>query len=72
MPFYIVNKNAQTTGEHEVHQNDCSCSHMPDPANRIDLGHHETCHGAVAEAKRRYPSNSFDGCFYCANACHTG
>ena len=30
MPVYIINKNAQSTGEHEVHTNDCTCPHMPD------------------------------------------
>ena len=35
MKFY-VNKNAQCTGEHEVHRADCAW--LPDAANRIYLG----------------------------------
>ncbi|PWK49885.1 hypothetical protein C8D97_10746 [Pleionea mediterranea] len=70
MPFYIVNRNPQSTGEHEVHRNDCTCSHMPTPSNRIDLGFHYNCQGAIIEAKRRFPGHQFDGCYYCSNACH--
>ncbi len=71
MPVYIINKNAQSTGEHEVHQDDCTCSHMPDHSNRIGLGFHSNCHSAVAEAKSRYPNHQIDGCFYCSRPCHT-
>jgi|GEM_PF-571814 len=73
MTQYVINKNPQPTpaGEHEVHKNDGSCNHMPDPANRIALGDFSGCAGAVAEAKRRYPGKQVDGCYYCANACHT-
>jgi hypothetical protein len=71
MPKYIINKNAQSTGEHEVHKDDGSCNYMPLPENRIDLGNFTTCQSAVAEAKKRYPNHKIDGCYYCCNPCHT-
>jgi len=71
MPYFIVNRNAQPTGEHEVHENTHTCNHLPEPENRIDLGFHNSCYEAIAAAKRLYPSHTFDGCYYCANACHT-
>ncbi len=71
MPNYIINKNAQSNGDHEVHEKGSNCPHMPDLENQIDLGWHSSCHGAVAEAKRRWPNHKIDGCYYCSNACHT-
>ncbi|CAM3881629.1 hypothetical protein RHSA111115_12190 [Rheinheimera salexigens] len=70
MPKYIFNKNAQTTGEHEVH-NENTCKYLPNIENRVDLGYHDTCQSAVKEAKRQYPNNTFDGCYYCCLSCHT-
>jgi hypothetical protein len=67
MPTYCVNKDAQSTGEHEVHE--MTCSYLPDLANRRDLGYHLDCHGAVSEAERHY--NNVDGCAYCCPSCHT-
>lgn len=71
MTKYIINRNAQPTGEHEVHKDDGSCSNMPNPSNRINLGNFAGCHDAIAEARRLYPGKTIDGCYYCANACHT-
>ena len=74
MPNYCVNKNAQPqSGDHEVHDVDIERPCLPAASNRIPLGWHANCHGAVAEAKRRYPqqSASIDGCYHCANDCHT-
>jgi len=71
MPYYIINKNAQSNGDHEVHEKNSSCHHMPDKENQIDLGWHSSCHGAVAEAKRKWPEHKIDGCYYCCNECHT-
>lgn len=69
MPYYHVNKNAQSnSGDHEVHEN--GCGHRPNPENRLDLGYHSDCHGAVREAKKTYATAN--GCYYCCNACHTG
>ena len=73
MPNYIVNSNAQTNGDHEVHvipQQHNSCSY-PAPANRVDLGYSATCHGAVAKARAMGYARA-NGCYWCANDCHTG
>ena len=68
MAQYCVNKNAQSTGEHEVH-NLATCSVLPDPSNRLALGEHASCVSAVATAKQVYPNS--DGCAICSPACHT-
>lgn len=67
MAAYHVNKNAQPTGEHEVHKN--GCSHEPEPGNQLHLGDFPNCHDAVKEAKKHY--DDVDGCFYCSEECHT-
>lgn len=69
MPNYVANKNAQPTGEHEVHQTECHV--LPHVTNQIDLGYHSSCSGAVSQARRMYPNNQFDGCKHCSPACHT-
>lgn len=71
MPRFIINKNAQTNGDHEVHNLTDGCSYMPNPENQIDLGVHASCHEAVAAAKRKWPGNRINGCYYCCNPCHT-
>lgn len=71
MNSYIVNKNPQSTGEHEIHLKNGTCTHMPNLENRIDLGWHATCQGAVKAANDAYPSHEFDGCAYCVPVCHT-
>lgn len=69
MSNYCVNKNPQSTGEHEIHNLDASCSHLPDYSNRLNLGWHLNCHSAVKKAKEYY--NNVDGCLYCCSDCHT-
>jgi len=69
MPRFCVNKNAQPTGEHEVHNLDAGCSYLPLPHNQLYLGEFSSCVGAVAAAKRHY--TNVDGCAYCAPECHT-
>ena len=64
---YFVNKNAQSTGEHEVHAE--GCSYMPEILNREDLGYFENCKDAIKKARECY--KDVDGCFYCCNECHT-
>lgn len=68
MARYYVNKNAQDNGDHEVHK--YGCNYLPDKENRIYLGDYSSCGPAVREAKKHY--TQVNGCFYCANACHTG
>lgn len=67
---YILNKNAQANGDHEVHNATNGCSYMPNPENQLDLGYHPSCHEAVKEAKRRWPHYKVNGCYYCCNPCH--
>ena len=67
MAYYYVNKNAQDNGDHEVHKS--GCSYMPDSDNRIYLGDFSYCSSAVNKAKDYY--SQVNGCYYCANACHT-
>lgn len=69
MPYFIVNKQVQSNGDHEVHNTTTGCSYMPSAANQLSLGIHDNCHGAVARAKQTYPQSN--GCFYCCPACHT-
>lgn len=45
---YYVNKNAQSGGEHEVHQS--TCSYLPDAENLIYLGDFSSCKDAIKEA----------------------
>ena len=73
MSSFIVNKNPQPiSGDHEVHDLSALCNHLPEKENQIDLGKFPDCHGAVAEAKRRFPKHAhlIDGCFFCAKECH--
>lgn len=70
MARYILNSNAQSTGEHEVH-NTNTCYWLPEPRNRIDLGEHPNCQSAVSEARRRYQGRKVDGCAHCCPDCHT-
>ena len=69
MARFCVNKNSQSTGEHEVHNLNAGCSFLPDVQNRHSLGEHTNCRGAIAAASQLY--NNVDGCAYCAPACHT-
>ena len=68
MPNYLVNRNAQPTGEHEVHAN--TCGHLPEAFNQDYLGTYSNCREALTAARNRgYPN--VDGCYYCCNSCHT-
>lgn len=64
---YYVNKNAQSNGDHEVHEE--SCFRLPDETNRIYLGYFSNCKPAVEKAKKYY--SKVDGCYYCSEECHT-
>ncbi|MBI1674324.1 hypothetical protein [Shewanella sp. DW31] len=71
MSNYIINKNAQSNGDHEVHNTTTGCSYMPNAENQIDLGSHLTCSGAVLAARKTWPEAKINGCYYCCNPCHT-
>lgn len=68
MPKFCVNKNAQPTGEHEVHNLDVRCQNPPAPQNQLLLGVFSDCVGALATARNHY--TNVDGCKYCAPQCH--
>jgi len=68
MDMYYVNKKAQSNGDHEVHES--GCSRLPDKNNLIYLGSFDNCYDAVREARNHY--TQVNGCYWCANACHTG
>lgn len=71
MPNYCVNKNPQPdSGDHEVHDVASIKGCLPLEVNRISLGYHASCVGAVIQAKQFHYSNS-DGCARCSPACHT-
>lgn len=70
MPYYCVNTQAQPgSGDHEVHDLASTKGCLPIAAHRLNLGLHPSCREAVAQAKKTY--RDANGCFYCANACHT-
>lgn len=71
MSKFIVNQQQQANGDHEVHNLTAGCNYMPLVQNQVALGEHANCHGAVALAKRTWPQNRINGCYYCCNACHT-
>lgn len=66
MPNYYVNTDAQSTGEHEVHQIDCN--HGPAADKRRSIGWYSSCSSAIEQAKKLYMK--VDGCYFCSNACH--
>jgi hypothetical protein len=51
----------------EVHT--YNCTHGPADHNRTYLGDFASCAPAVTEAKKTYRQSN--GCYYCANSCHT-
>lgn len=67
MPTYYVNKQAQSNGDHEVHES--TCTYLPTEANRLYLGWFTNCSDAVKEAKKTY--SQVNGCYYCCRSCHT-
>jgi len=68
MPRFCVNENAQSNGDHEVHETN-NCAHAPDAENQKDLGFHDDCKSAVKEAKESFSQSN--GCYYCCEPCHT-
>ena len=67
MPNYVVNKNPQRTGEHELHL--LGCIYQPDVKNSIEVGYHPNCRSALEQAKKIFANT--DGCAYCCPECHT-
>lgn len=71
MHRFIINKQQQNNGDHEVHNATTGCSFMPHLQNQVDLGFHADCSGAVTNAKAANPTLRINGCYYCCRACHT-
>ena len=69
MAAYCVNRNAQSNGDHEVHNLQGGCIRLPELENQIPLGQHVSCQTAVAAAKHHF--SQVNGCYYCALPCHT-
>ena len=67
MARYYVNKNAQSNGDHEVHT--IGCTFILAPENRLYLGDFTSCRPAVQAVHKHYAQSN--GCYYCANDCHT-
>lgn len=67
MKKYYVNTNAQSNGDHEVHDQDCK--YLPSSLNRKYLGEFSNCKPAVTEAKKIYSQSN--GCKTCSEDCHT-
>ena len=67
MKKYYVNANAQSNGDHEVHDEDCR--YLPLPQNRTGLGSFSNCSDAVKEAKKHH--SQVNGCKTCSKECHT-
>ena len=68
MPSFIINKNAQSNGDHEVHK-EVGCPTPAASENRQYLGDFSNCAAAVVEAKKFY--SRADGCKNCSPECHT-
>lgn len=67
---YYYNDNVDVHARHEIHTDDCA--YLPDLANRTYIGICSSCQEAVQTAKTQHPTQTFDGCYYCCNACHKG
>lgn len=65
MAMYYINKNAQSSGEHEIHKSDCAW--LPESQNRQPLGYFNSFTEAKKEAFKYF--KNIDGCFHC---CKTG
>ena len=66
--IYYFNDHVDQNGNHEVHTN--SCSYLPKVENRTLIGVYSNCKDAINAAKSQYPSEKFDGCFWCCRPCH--
>lgn len=70
MKHYYFYNYTDKYGRHEVHSGDCS--YLPSLENRTYIGYFANCQQAIYNAKLKYPSKSFDGCYWCSNICHVG
>ena len=68
MPHFIVNRDPQQNGIHEVHRTD-TCARLPNKEGQMALGWYESCREAVAAAKRIGYATA-NGCNFCIPECH--
>lgn len=68
MPHYIVDRNAQPNGEHEVHVRGSVWSCLPAEADQREIGSHDDCEGALRIARLFY--GRANGCARCAVSGH--
>lgn len=68
MPHYIVDRNAQANGDHEVHLSGSVWSCLPAEADQRELGSHDGCASALRIARLFY--GKANGCARCAVSCH--
>jgi len=66
MELYYVTATAQKTGEHEVHN--WNCSSLPGVSNRLVVGSFDNCKDALKAAKKIFPQ--VDGCARCCPECN--
>mgnify|MGYP000980378140 CR=1 FL=1 len=70
MADFYLNLNQTNDIDYEVHESGCYWLSLV--ARKEHLGNFSSCHGAVAEAKRRHPNKyRINGCKHCSPACHT-
>lgn len=68
MTKYYVHTKTDDDGDHEVHEP--TCFRLPKESHREDLGYHGNCDSALEEAEERGYEPA-DGCWHCADECHT-
>lgn len=66
MKNYYVNNSAQSSGDHEVHTDECQ--YFNSIVSKKFLGSFSNCKPAVEQAKKTYSKS--DGCKTCCNECH--
>lgn len=65
---YYVNDQAQSNGDHEVHED--GCYWLKIAASKSYLGYFDNCRDAVVKSRTFFYRQS-DGCASCSAACHT-
>jgi len=63
-----VSKNAQPTGEHEIHNLDRGCIFLPSLKNQQMLGNCTDCLEAIKKAQEYFPK--VGNCAYCTPEYH--
>lgn len=71
MDKFIINKNPQANGDHEIHNVTKGCSYLPLVQNQVDVGYFANCQQAITKAKSSWPNNKINGCYWCSTTCHT-